>query len=76
MWPIPTPTPQPPGVAHFDLEGVYSLWNAAPVAIQFWNWLDVGKVVVQLIIVAGLIVVGGTLVYNWFRSMTELDSQS
>lgn len=75
IWP-PTPTPQPPGTAHFDLEGVYSLWNAAPVAIQVWNWLDTGRFIVQVILLVGLIIVGMYVVYRAFQKLTELDSQS
>jgi hypothetical protein len=63
-------------MAHFDIEGVYSLWNAAPVAIQAWNWLENARFAVQLVLLVGLIIAGGFVIYRSIQKLAERDSQS
>lgn len=74
-WPA-TPTPLPSGIPHFDLDGVYTLWKAAPVAIQMWNWMGIASAILQLVIVVVVVAGGGMVIYRAFNRFTERDAQS
>lgn len=71
-WP-PTPTPLPPGIAKFDMGDSYSLWSAAPTAIQVWNWTGIIGTVLQLILLVGVVIIGGYVVYKAIARLTDTD---
>lgn len=59
----PTPTGLPPGVAPVFIGDDYSLWAAAPYAIQLWNLGGAAREIFQaIILIAILIAVGYTAV--------------
>jgi hypothetical protein len=72
----PTPTPQPPGVARFNLPDSYSLWGSTDLAIQTWNWLGDGRALVQLLAIIAIVVLGMFIVWKFFSQMTRRDSEN
>ena len=71
----PTPTPLPPGSAHFNLPSEFSLWAGTSSAIQVWNWIGDGQIIVQGLAIIGLVLAGIFIVYKFIRSMSAKDAQ-
>lgn len=71
----PTPTPLPPGNAHFTLPNEFSLWAGTSSAIQVWNWIGDGQTIVQGLAIIGLVIAGMFIVYKFVRQMSAKDSQ-
>ena len=71
----PTPTALPPGMPRFDLPSEFSLWAGTSTAIQVWNWIGDGQVIVQALAIIGLVIAGMFIVYKFVRQMSAKDSQ-
>lgn len=70
----PTPTPLPPGVAKFTLPTEFSLWAGTSSAIQVWNWIGDGQVIVQGLAIIGIVLAGIFIVYKFIRQMSAKDA--
>lgn len=70
----PTPTPLPPGVAIFSIPSEFSLWAGTSSAIQVWNWIGSGQVIVQGLAIISLVILGIFILYKFIGSMTAKDS--
>ena len=71
----PTPTPLPPGTAHFSIPSSYSLWASTSSAIQFWNWLGVGQIVLQAMIIVGIVLIGLYVLNRFVNDNMKRDSE-
>lgn len=71
----PTPTPFPPGMAHFTLPDNYSLWGSADLAIQTWNWLGDWRLIIQAIFLVVLIAAGMYLFKKFIEQFTRDDAE-
>lgn len=71
----PTPTALPPGMPRFDLPSEFSLWAGTSTAIQVWNWIGDGRVIVQGLAIIGLVIAGIFIVYKFVSNMTRKDSE-
>lgn len=69
-----TPTPLPPGLPHFTLPNEFSLWAGTSTAIQFWNWVGDGQVIVQGLAIIGLVILGIFILFKFVRQTTQKDS--
>lgn len=71
----PTPTPFPPGTAHFELPSEYSLWGATDMAIQFWNWTGTGGTIFQLLALIAMVIGGMFVVWRFVQQFTRKDAE-
>lgn len=70
----PTPTPFPPGAAHFELPSEFSLWGGTDLAVQAWNWLGDGRVVIQALMIVIIVIAGIYVMLRFIRENTEEDA--
>lgn len=71
----PTPTGLPPGVPRFTIPDNYSLWSAAPTAVQSWNMAGELRGIFQAILLIVLIIAGIYIVSRFIRDFTREDSE-
>jgi hypothetical protein len=71
----PTPTPLGPPTPHFTLPEEFSLWAGTSTAIQVWNWIGDGQVIVQGMAIIGLVIAGMFIVYRFVKQMTTKDAE-
>lgn len=70
----PTPTPFPPGQAHFELPTEFSLWGGTDLAVQAWNWLGDARVVIQALIIVIIVAAGIYIALRFIRENTQEDA--
>lgn len=76
IWP-PTPTPYPAGVPPLDISpGQFSLWNSTDWAIQMWNGMGNGGLLLQLLLIAVLVWAGVIIVVRSFEVLARKDAES
>lgn len=74
MLPV-TPTPFPPGTAHFEIPQTYSLWGSTDMVIQFWNWTGDTGAIVQLLALIMLVIAGVLIVYRFIQQFIRKDAE-
>lgn len=71
----PTPTPQPAGTSYFSIPQSVSLWGSVSTAIQWWNWLGSGQIIVQALLIGLLVALGVFSVNRWVKELTGKDAE-
>ncbi len=71
----PTPTPLPPGTAHFSVPENYSLWHSTDAAIHFWNWLGDARYIAQVFLILVLLFIGIVVINRFEHEFTQKDAQ-
>lgn len=72
----PTPTALPPGEALIELQNIYSLWEAAPHAIQIWHLGGAMASILQLLILITLVAAGMFVMYKSFEKLIRKDAEN
>jgi membrane protein implicated in regulation of membrane protease activity len=67
MIPPPTPTPLPPGIPYVTIPEQYSIWAGTSTAIQAWNWLGDGRIVIQAILLIIIVMAALYMLYKFAR---------
>lgn len=67
----PTPTFLPPGTPVFTIPSTYSLWTAAPWAIQSWNELGAARMVIQAIILIAVLIIVAYILMRFGRDFSQ-----
>ena len=71
----PTPTPLPPGAAHFTLPESYSIWASTNWAIQTWNLLSYGQYIIQALILIAIVIAGIAVFRRFMAEFMQKDTQ-